>query len=532
MCGYSNKENYYINYDSVNKYVDGIDKLVREKKIINHKEYYSSVRLKNYNDFNELKTEGIKYLELRNLDIFPFDKSGVDYGTLKFIHIFLIYLLFAKKNIPSNKERNYILRNKENISYFGGNNKIKIQVDKDTKKEVEEYSNDILEDMKVFYNNIGINKYNDLITSIIEKVKTSKEIKQGVLEYGYNNYIFDLSKKYKEKSLEKPYLLKGYEDLELSTQILIKDAYKKGYEVEILDRKENFISISNGIKKEYIVQATKTSLDNYASILMMENKVITKKILEENNINVAKGNNYENIEDAKKDFYLYKNKDIVIKPKSTNFGIGISILKGNYTKQEFLKGLEIAFKEEEDILIEEFLKGKEYRIFVIKDKVVGILHRVPANVKGDGKSNIKELVEEKNKNILRGRGYKTPLEKISLGEEEKLFLEIQGLDFLYIPKKDEVIYLRENSNISTGGDSLDFTDEIHNSYKKLAVKSSEALDVKICGVDMMIENINTPATKNNYGIIELNFNPAIHIHCFPFKGKNRKLGEKILNLLF
>jgi len=29
----------------------------------------------------------------------------------------------------------------------------------------------------------------------------------------------------------------------------------------------------------------------------------------------------------------------------------------------------------------------------------------------------------------------------------------------------EVVYLRENSNISTGGDSIDFTDDIPDSYK-------------------------------------------------------------------
>ena len=36
---------------------------------------------------------------------------------------------------------------------------------------------------------------------------------------------------------------------------------------------------------------------------------------------------------------------------------------------------------------------------------------------------------------------------------------------------------------------------------------------------------------SNYGIIELNFNPAIHIHCYPYKGKERNIGEKILELL-
>ena len=89
--------------------------------------------------------------------------------------------------------------------------------------------------------------------------------------------------------------------------------------------------------------------------------------------------------------------------------------------------MEIAFKEDNSILIERFIKGKEYRIFVMGDEVVGILHRVPANVKGDGERSIKELVEEKNLDPLRGVGYKTPLEKIRFEDPEKLFLKGQGL---------------------------------------------------------------------------------------------------------
>ncbi|MGL5357408.1 MAG: bifunctional glutamate--cysteine ligase GshA/glutathione synthetase GshB, partial [Cetobacterium sp.] len=202
-----------------------------------------------------------------------------------------------------------------------------------------------------------------------------------------------------------------------------------------------------------------------------------------------------------------------------------------FLKEDYDKAVEMAFKEDNSILIESFVKGKEYRIFVVGDEVVGILHRVPANVLGDGIKNIEELVFQKNLDPLRGIGYKTPLEKIKLGEAEKMFLKTQNLNIQYIPKKDEIVYLRENSNISTGGDSIDFTDEVLNQYKSIAIKAAKAVGAKICGVDMMIEDTSSLDVENNYSIIELNFNPAIHIHCYPYKGKNRNLGEKILNAL-
>lgn len=179
--------------------------------------------------------------------------------------------------------------------------------------------------------------------------------------------------------------------------------------------------------------------------------------------------------------------------------------------------LKLLFKNDNTVLIEEFIKGKEYRFLVIDDEVVGILHRVPANVIGDGEKTISELVEIKNQRFIKRKGYVTPLEKIRLEENAALFLKQQGKDFNYIPKKDEIVYLRENSNISTGGDSVDYTDDIPQKFKKIAVNAARAAGAKICGVDMMLEDYSDENT--NYAIIELNFNPAIHIHSYPYKGK-------------
>jgi glutamate--cysteine ligase len=137
----------------------------------------------------------------------------------------------------------------------------------------------------------------------------------------------------------------------------------------------------------------------------------------------------------------------------------------------------------------------------------------------------------KNQDPLRGKGYRTPLEKIQLGEAEAIFLKTQKKNFDTILAPGEIVFLRENSNISTGGDSIDFTDDIHDSYKQIAIKAAIALNVKITGLDMIIKDHTQAATQNNYAIIELNFNPAIHIHCHPFKGKNRKLNEKLMDAL-
>ncbi|AGX42475.1 bifunctional glutamate--cysteine ligase GshA/glutathione synthetase GshB [Clostridium saccharobutylicum] len=532
-CGYKNKVDLFPSYNSVEEYVESLKKFINDEVINSHKELYSSVRLKpaDVKDFSDsLLKDGIKYLEYRSIDINPFEKGGISLEDLYFLQVFNLFLLIDEESDYERWQED-ATENQNIISKFGQKS---VMLKKDGKSiSKEEWALEILQNIKRINNELNLEK-EDIIDTMIKKVNNYKltyayRIEKIVKEQGYINAHLNLAKKYKENAYNNRFKLEGYEELELSTQILMKEAIKRGISVEVVDKAENFICLKKDDKVEYVKQATKTSKDNYITILIMENKSVTKKILKDNNIIVPNGievNSLYEVSNIIKDFV---HKPIVIKPKSTNFGTGISIFSEGADEDSIIQAFKIAFKYDNTVLIEEFIKGKEYRFLVTDDKVAGILCRIPANVKGDGKKTIKELVEIKNQDSLRGYHYVTPLEKINLDENAALFLKQQNKDFNYIPKKDEIVYLRENSNISTGGDSIDYTECIPEKFKEIAVKSARAAGAKICGVDMILENYRDENT--NYAIIELNFNPAIHIHCYPFKGTERKIGEDVLRVL-
>lgn len=532
-CGYKNKIDLYPNYNSVKDYVDSINKFIDEDFIDNHKELYAPIRLKAKDPkslLNSLMNDGINYLEYRSIDINPFEKGGIALNDLYFMNIFNLFLLIEDESNYENWQQEAL--NNQNIIATHGQNDVELIKDGKSISKVE-WGLEILNKIKVINDELQLG-YEEIIDDIRKRVEDYKEtytykIIEKVKEEGYINAHLNLAKKYKNLAYNNRFKLEGYEDLELSTQILMKESIKRGIKTELIDRSDNFISLTKDNKIEYIKQATKTSKDNYATVLAMENKVVTKKILQINNIKVPNGSEFDNIDDAISEIDNFINKPIVIKPKSTNFGTGISIFPQGANKEDITSAFEIAFKYDNTVLVEEFISGKEYRFLVIGDKVVGILHRVPANVVGDGEKSIRQLVEIKNQSPLRGKGYKTPLEKINLDENAALFLKHRGLDFDYIPKKDETVYLRENSNISTGGDSIDYTDDIHQEFKDIAVKSSKAIGAKICGVDMMIDDYTN--RDSQYAIIELNFNPAIHIHSYPYIGVEREIAKEILKLL-
>ena len=326
-------------------------------------------------------------------------------------------------------------------------------------------------------------------------------------------------------------LTNNYKELELSTQIIIEGALNRGIEVEVLDWDDNFIRLKKDNKVEYVKQGTKTSLDTYITPLIMENKEVTKIILKENGINVPESITIKLVDEASKKYQNFLGRDIVIKPKSTNFGLGVTILKNLSSEKDYMIAIKQAFNYDSSVMVEEFIPGKEYRFLVLGDEVAAILHRVPANVVGNGLLNIKELVDEKNKNPMRGRSYITPLEKIDLDTFERDYLTSQGKDINYVPSDGEVVYLRENSNLSTGGDSIDYTDDILDEYKLIAVESAKAVGAKICGADIIIRDVKARPDKNNHSIIELNFNPILHAHAYPYKGQNRHVENNVLDLL-
>lgn len=523
-CGYRNKEEFFINYNSIEDYTLSVSKLISESKITQASELYTPVRLK----FDE--AGNIQYIEIRFLDVNPFEASGVSAIDLQYLHMYLITKLFAD-DFDFNNEKQIEANNNHAssvsaVDFIANNYNSMLSIH----KEIETFHKDL--DSQYCTNEI----FNSVLSRINDKEQTYASIlKSNYAASSYVDYHLEKAKQFKADQVKYSYELKSYSTLELSTKILIKEAIAQGLEFTLLDINTNFICLRNveNNHKQLIQQATKTNLDKYANVLAMENKIVTKSLLRSNGINVAAGVELYNMSDLSDCMIRdYVNKGVVIKPNTTNFGDGITIYPDGASTEMINQAVEYAFSKDDTVIIEHFITGKEYRFLVVDSEVVAVLHRRSANVIGDGISTISELIDEKNKHEYRGNNYTSPLEYIQKGESERDFLKLQKLDFDSVVALDETIYLRENSNISTGGDSIDVTSLVDESYKDIAVRSSQVLDVSISGVDIIITDINVQANDYNYHVLELNYNPAIHIHTYPLIGDNQYPAKKILQTLF
>ncbi|MDH8001380.1 bifunctional glutamate--cysteine ligase GshA/glutathione synthetase GshB [Bacillus cereus] len=526
--GYTNSDDVQVSYSSIQNYVSDLSLMVKRGLLSAEREFYSPVRLRGGHHASDLEDHGISYIELRNIDLNPFETYGFSYEQAEFLHLFLIYLLWKDEG-----------ENCDEWVKMGDFYTDIVALEhplEHTQFEIE--AKNMINEMEQLAATLNLTISETLFVQLREMLMDPSKTLAGRLykeseKSSQGQVATSIAKENYKKSWDKPYQLAGFTDMELSTQILVFDAIQQGIQVEILDRQDQFLKLKLKDHVEYVKNGNMTSKDNYVSTLIMENKTVTKKILQQHGFRVPKGEEFQTIEQALRSYDFFSTKPFVVKPKTTNYGLGISIFKEDASYKDYQQAITLAFKEDSSILVEEFLNGTEYRFFVLNNRVYAVLLRIPANVKGDGKHTIEELVVQKNRDTLRGRDHRTPLETIQLGELENLMLKAQGYGTDSIPENDEIVYLRENSNISTGGDSIDVTDQIPDDYKKIAVDAVSALGVEICGIDLIIENTEAPATnKNAYGIIEANFNPSMYMHIYPYKGESRRLTMHIIHYLF
>ncbi|WP_044470605.1 bifunctional glutamate--cysteine ligase GshA/glutathione synthetase GshB [Mannheimia massilioguelmaensis] len=530
--GYVNAPDIIVSYDSIEKYVETLEYWVNSGRLIAEKEFYSNVRLRGAQKARDLLKNGIQYLEFRLFDLNPFAPYGMTLEDAKFIHNFILFTIWLEDDL---NEPNVVELGRSRLAEVAFENPLSETKYRNEGEQIVQQLITMLETIGATVEQIAYAKgklaqfaqpSQTLCGRLVEAIETAG---------GYQQFGAEIARRNKAQAFERFYALSAFDNMELSTQALMFDVIQKGIQMEILDENDQFLRLQFGDHFEYVKNGNMTSHDSYISPLIMENKVVTKKVLAKAGFNVPQSLEFTSLEQAVASYPLFEGKAVVIKPKSTNFGLGISIFQqGVHDRADFAKAIEIAFREDKEVMVEDYLSGTEYRFFVLGDKTLAVLLRVPANVIGDGKSTVKQLVEAKNRHPLRGDGSRTPLKKIALGDIEQLQLKEQGLTVDSIPAKDQLVQLRANSNISTGGDSIDMTDQMHDSYKQLAVGITKAMGAAVCGVDLIIPDLKKPAENNlqSWGVIEANFNPMMMMHIFPYSGKSRRLTQNVLKMLF
>ncbi|HHY81136.1 MAG TPA: cyanophycin synthetase [Clostridiales bacterium] len=312
-----------------------------------------------------------------------------------------------------------------------------------------------------------------------------------------------------------------------STQAIVDAAIERGIPVT---RIGNGCIIQLGYGK-YHKKMEGTLSDNTSCISadMACDKMVTKQLLTSVGIPVPKGMLCMTVDEALKaaDEIGYP---VVLKPVNGNQGKGVSL--NIQSPEEIPSAFQIASQISDNILVEEYISGNDYRVLIVGNQVTAVSLRIPAHVIGDGKHTVRELVDIKNLDEKRGEGHEKPLTKIKIDEISLSLLKKQGYTPDSIPREGIRVYLKANGNLSTGGEAVDCTDRIHPDNQEMAIRAARLLGLDIAGVDITCQDISKPIAQGKGAIIEVNASPGIRMHLFPSKGKPRKVGNAIIDMLF
>jgi cyanophycin synthetase len=277
------------------------------------------------------------------------------------------------------------------------------------------------------------------------------------------------------------------------------------------------------------IQAAEMDRTSAIAESIAQDKELTKELLLAAGVPVPQGRPVTDFDDAHR-AAAEIGWPVVVKPRDGNQGKGVTV---NIVSDEHLRiAYDAARAISDEVLVERFIPGYDFRLLVVGDRLVAAARRDPPHVIGDGLHSIRELVEQANTDPRRGDGHATPLTRMRIDDIALARLSLQGFGPDDIPPKGRRVVLRNNANLSTGGTATDVTDDVHPEVAARAVDAARMIGLDICGVDVVCESLQQPLEAQGGGVVEVNAAPGLRMHLSPSYGKGRPVGEAVIDTMF
>jgi cyanophycin synthetase len=311
-----------------------------------------------------------------------------------------------------------------------------------------------------------------------------------------------------------------------STTVVVEEARRRGIPVRRLDT-GSLVQLGLG---KYLRRIRATACDHTSIIAadIAQDKDLTKRVLQNIGLAVPMGTVARSVERA-----VGAAREIgfpvILKPLEGNQGRGISPRLAN---EDEVRRAWAQADGSGPMVVERHVVGRDHRVLVVDGRVVAVAERVPARVVGDGRRTVRELIEAVNRDPRRGLGHGNVLTAIPLDATTEAFLAQQGWSLAQVPEAGQEVFLRPTANLSTGGTSIDRTDEIHPDNVTACEMAADVIGLDIAGIDVLTSDIGVPFKDNGAVIIEINAAPGIRMHTHPAEGRPRNVAGAILDMLY
>lgn len=284
-------------------------------------------------------------------------------------------------------------------------------------------------------------------------------------------------------------------------------------------------SISNGTRA-HTFSRTLGDLTDPAANAIAEDKHLTKAALKRAGVRTPEGIVVDKSQTALVEKFLAQNtgKRFVVKPHDGSMGRDVH---ADLTAEQV--PVAINSIKSDRLVVEEFIPGIKYRCFVVGDNYVASLTKCPANVKGDGISSIRKLIDAKN--MQRSGNPRHASNLIKEFDEISAHLRQQGLSLDTILRIGQRVELLSTSSVSRGGDTMDTTASAPEDVALVSIAACQSIGLSVSGLDVIV----TEGDDRQIGyVIELNQRPHIGSQSFPMDGpgQGNAVAEAIIDYYF
>jgi cyanophycin synthetase len=314
-----------------------------------------------------------------------------------------------------------------------------------------------------------------------------------------------------------------------STQAILDEAALRDIP-SIRLNEQSLVQLGHGIHQKRI-RATMTSQTASLGVDIASDKKLTNRLLAATGVPVPRS---EVVRDADGAVAAAERigYPVAVKPLDGNHGRGVIL---NLIDADAVRAGYAAARAESrngGVVVETYLTGNDYRCLVIGGVLRAVAQRVPAHVDGDGKHTIAELVEITNTDPRRGIGHEKVLTRIKIDDEALSYAREQGFEMSDVPPRAQRVYLKRTGNMSTGGISIDRTEEAHPDNVELAELAARVVGLDIAGIDLICPDVSQPVRETGGGIVEVNAAPGFRMHTHPTEGEAQYVAKPVIDMLF
>jgi GNAT-family acetyltransferase (TIGR03103 family) len=298
--------------------------------------------------------------------------------------------------------------------------------------------------------------------------------------------------------------------------IIAEEALRRGIRVEVTDAESGEMRLSVGGR----TVVTLESLSEFTTAVAMsrcDDKRFTRRIMERAGVRVARGADAAEGELAAARALMGELGVVVVKPARGEQGRGITV--GVRDEVGLERAVALALQFCPDVLVEELVDGEDLRVIVIDRKVVAAAVRRPADIVGDGRHTVTELVRSTSRRRERATGGES---RIPLDETTAEVVADSGYAMDEVPPNGERIRVRRTANLHTGGTIEDVTARLHPEIADASVRAAAALGIPVTGLDFLVPDVESP----DYVFIEANERPGLANH------EPQPVAERFVDLLF